>query len=322
MRIFMNAPNHKVVRTKRIHYWPPIFWCLHHLRSATQSIGHLLRMPITSVLTVMVIGVTFSVPLILAVAVQNLQQLSPNWPTHTQISVYLSADASSSTAERVANETRAIPNVQNVQYISPSEGIAELKKNLNLGEALDALSENPLPGVLLVTPAPSLPAAQLQQLLQELGQFSGVAEVKLDLAWIKRLHALLNLGQQMAWMLCALLAAGVLLIIGNVVSLMLQQHRQEMRVYRLMGASDFFIRQPFLYMGALLGLFGSGLAWACVAACWQYLSPAVRQLATQYTLMQQVSGISWTQGGLCCAFGAFLGLMGAQISVRRCLKNQ
>src|SRR5699024_7951138 len=125
-------------------------------------------------LTVLVIGIALALPAGLYILLKNLDTLSSSWHQSVQISVYLQHDVSASKGQTLSEQLKNDSDITATHFISAEEGLAEFKKASHFGAALDALSENPLPGVIEVTPDPKLPPAAVGDLVTRLGQLDGV----------------------------------------------------------------------------------------------------------------------------------------------------
>ena len=180
----------------------------------------LTRTPVASFLTIAVIGITLALPTSLYVGVVNVQQLANGWEDNGQISLFLKQDVSKAATEKLADKIRHLSGVAWVDYISRDAALAEFKKLSGFGDALNALERNPLPAVLVVHPsAKHANPDRLQALLMDLRRYREVDIAQLDLEWVRRLHAMLDLAQQAVLILAAGLAIAVLLIIGNTIRL-------------------------------------------------------------------------------------------------------
>ena len=238
---------------------------LRHAQVFFFSIGHLARTPLTTLMTLAVIGITLALPAGLYVLFDNLQRASHGWDAGVQISLFLKHDTSEHAANALVDKVRSMPEVAAVQYISRAQALTEFKRLSGFGDALDVLDSNPLPPVLVVRPTPGMSTPnQAQALVQTLSRLPGVDLAQLDLEWIKRLHAMLTLAQRGVLILAGLLALAVLLIIGNTIRLAILNRRSEIEVIKLIGGTDAFIRRPFLYAGLLQGFFGAVVAWLLV----------------------------------------------------------
>lgn len=290
-------------------------WLLRHLQVMVGSLGQLARAPFASVLTLIVIGITLALPAALYVMVDNLQRLSAGLETGGQISLYLKHELSEAAAQKLAHEIQAMPNVARVRYISRAAALAEFKQHSGFGVALDALDGNPLPAVLVVLPEPSTSPATIEALRTELARQRGVDLAELDLAWVQRLQALLALAERAIWLLAGLLAAAVLLIVGNTIRLAVANRQTEIEIIQLVGGTPAFVRRPFLYAGLYQGLLGGLTAWLLVELGLLFLSGPVQELTHLYASSFALTGLGFEAGSTLAIAGGALGWLGSRLAV-------
>ena len=125
-----------------------------------------------------------------------------------------------------------------------------------------------------------------------LRKLDGVELVEADTAWVRRLHAIEDTMQQLVLLVAAVLAAGVLAVVGNTIRLEINSRRAEIEVTKLVGGSNAFVRRPFLYSGIWQGLGGGLLAVGLVAAGLMALEPFVARLAAAYGAQFALKGLS------------------------------
>lgn len=298
-----------------------INYLLRHAQVLFYSLGQLVRTPFGSLATVAVIAITLALPAGLYVLLDNVQRLSGAWDSAAQLSVFLKRDGSERAALTLADKIRARPEVASVQYISRDAALAEFKRLSGFGEALSALTHNPLPAVLVVRPKPTHnDAATLDTLKKNFQSMKEVEWVQLDLEWIKRLNAIVDLARRGLWLLAGLLALAVALIVGNTIRLAVLNRRTEIEIVKLIGGTDAFIRRPFLYTGLWQGLFGAVCAWALLALLLALLAQPVQDLAALYGSRFELHGLSAEAGLSLLALGAVLGWLGARLAVGRHLR--
>ncbi|MHB8535288.1 MAG: permease-like cell division protein FtsX, partial [Sulfuricaulis sp.] len=255
-------------------------YLMRHAQVFFFSLGQLTRTPVATFLTVAVIGITLALPACLYVGIVNVQRLANGWQDNGRISLFLKQDLTAAASEKLADKIRRLSGVAWVDYISRDAALAEFKKLSGFGDALNALDRNPLPAVLVVHPTDKhADPDKLQALLKELRGYKEVDIAQIDLEWVRRLHAMLNLAQQAVLILAAGLAIAVLLIIGNTIRLAVLNRREEIEVTKLIGGTNAFIRRPFLYSGTLQGLLGAIFAWLLVGIALLLLSDPIRSVA-------------------------------------------
>ena len=295
-----------------------INYLLRHAQVLFYSLGQLARSPFGSLATVAVIAITLALPTGLYVLLDNVQRLSGAWDSAAQLSVFLKRDGSERAALALADKIRARPEVASVQYISRDAALAEFKRLSGFGEALSALTHNPLPAVLVVRPKPTHnDATTLDTLKKYFHSVKEVEWVQLDLEWIKRLNAIVDLARRGLWLLAGLLALAVALIVGNTIRLAVLNRRTEIEIVKLIGGTDAFIRRPFLYTGLWQGLFGAVCAWAVLALLLALLADPVQELAALYGSRFELRGLNAEAGLGLLAVGAVLGWLGARLAVGR-----
>lgn len=293
-------------------------YLVHHLRVFVASLGHLSRAPVATLMTSAVIAIALALPSGMFVVIGNLGGLSQSWDGSTQISLYLKQSVSPQQAQSMADRLRLHRDIDAVHLIDKAAGLKQFSANSGFGDALKYLDDNPLPNVLVVQPHidPAHPE-NISQLLHELEAEKRVDLAQLDMEWVKRLYTLLELAQRAVWIVGGLLALAVLLIIGNTIRLDIESRRAEIEVSKLIGASNAFIRRPFLYTGLWYGLLGGILAWILTAISLGLLDDPVQRLSGLYQSSFQLTGLSFGQAMNLLALSCLLGLIGSWLAVGR-----
>ncbi|EKU24250.1 permease-like cell division protein FtsX [Xanthomonas graminis] len=282
-------------------------WWDHHLHSIVYSLGRAMRKPWATLLTMAVMALALALPLGLSIALDNLKQFAGNVQQSRDINVFLKTGVDAAAANALATTLRGHADVAAVALRTPEQGMAELRDSAGLGEALDALDDNPLPTLLIVTPA----AAEDAPLAAALSALPQADLVQHDALWRKRLDGWLRFGERLVQVLSVLLGAGAVLVVGNTVRLDIQSRREEIGVLQLLGASDGFIRRPFLYLGAWYG-FGAGvLALGLIAASGLALGPPLAELADSYGSHFALHGLDALHSALVLLGTLLLGWLGA-----------
>lgn len=285
-------------------------WLEHHGFSIVASLGRMLRRPWATLLTVGVMAVAVALPLGLAVVLGNVQQLGGQVQATREISVFLRPGQDVARAQALAAQLRARGDVQAVQVVQPAQSLATLRQRADLAAAIDALgdaaAQAALPPLLRVTPK-----GDERALVDQLQAADGVEHVQYDALWRERLLAWLGFGTRAVQVLAALLGLGALLVVGNTVRLDIQARREEIGVLQLLGASDGFVRRPFLYLGAWYGLAAGALALGILSVAWLALQAPLATLTARYGSHFTLHGLSPLQALGVLAGAALLGWLGA-----------
>lgn len=283
-------------------------WLHHHGHSVVFSLGRAWRKPWATLLTIMVMAVALALPLGLSIALDNVKLFAGSVQQSRDINLFLKASVDAAGATQLAGTLRGRADVSAVTVRTPEEGLAELRDSAGLGEAIDALHDNPLPSLLIITPANGTDDARLAQSLQGLPQADLVQH---DALWRKRLDAWLGFGSRLVQVLSALLGLGAVLVVGNTVRLDIQSRRDEIGVLQLLGASDGFIRRPFLYLGAWYGLGAGALALALIGVAGLALRPPLAELSSSYGSPFVLHGLDLLHSSLVLVGTVVLGWLGA-----------
>lgn len=252
-------------------------WFDHHVYSLVASAGRMLHKPWATALTIGVMAVAITLPLGLWAALGNVERFTGTVQQSRQISLFLKPQIALDRARAVAEELRGRGDIATLELRTPDEGMEELRRSSGLNEAISAVDGNPLPSVLIVTPK-----GDETLLAQSLRTLPEVDVVQHDAAWRQRLDRWLRFGVRLAWVLAALLGLGALLVVGNTVRLDIQSRRDEIEVLQQLGATDGFIRRPFLYLGLSYGLVAGLLALGLLTAADHALREPLAELASSY----------------------------------------
>lgn len=289
-----------------------------HAQVALDSLGRLSRNKVGSSMTAAVIAIALAMPAGLFLLLDNLERLSGSWDGQASLSVFLRNDIDAARARSLQTQVDAWPETGSVELVTPAEALEAFTAQSGFADVLGGLGDNPLPHVLIVQPAERDPdpaaAAALQARLTALPE---TEQAQLDLEWVQRLDALLEIAHRIVMIIGVLLALAVMLVIGNTIRLEIENRRDEIVVTKLIGATNSFVRQPFLYSGFWYGALGALIAWAVVEGGFWLLHAPVARLAGLY---QSDFAFDTLPGLLLLALlagGVLLGLLGAWLAVGR-----
>jgi len=281
-------------------------WFDHHVYSLVASVGRMLHKPWATALTIGVMAVAITLPLGLWAALGNVERFTGTVEQSRQISLFLKPQVSLERARALAGELRGRGDIATLDLRTPEQGMEELRRSSGLGEAISAVDGNPLPSVLIVTPK-----GDETLLADSLRTLPDVDVVQHDAAWRQRLDQWLRFGVRLAWVLAALLGLGALLVVGNTVRLDIQSRREEIAVLQQLGATDGFIRRPFLYLGLSYGLVAGLLALALLTAADHALREPLAALAQSYGSQFALHGFDLANAVAIVIGAGLLGWIGA-----------
>lgn len=296
-------------------------WLSHHLQSLIFSLGKIYRSPMPTVMTVAVIAITLTLPTGFYLFLKNLQAVSGDFRSTTQISLYLNLDASEKDARSLHQSLGENSRIAETGFISRDQALREFKHNSGFGESVEQLTTNPLPHTIIVQPRHDLDPLQIKTLVSQLQSEELVDIAKLDTEWLERLYTIIDMAQRGVIIVSLLFSFAVLLTIGNTIRLDIQSRYQEIIVTKLIGATDAFIRRPFLYGGVWYGMFGGLLAWLLIELSALALAGPVAHLNQLYRASFQLVTFDLADFMILLASSTLLGLAGSWLAVARHLNE-
>ncbi|NBX00110.1 MAG: ABC transporter permease [Methylophilaceae bacterium] len=293
-------------------------WLNQHMQPLRMVLGRMRQNLLGTVLMCCVMGVTLSLPAILFTIVDNLGQLAGGIESKPQLSLFLKLDASSSTNQAISEQLKKHAGIAKYEFVTKETAWEQMQQNANTADIGASLDKNPLPDAYFVTPKDIKPE-NVKRLQQEMQQWEGVELAQVDANWIKRLDTVLKLGKKAIFVLVALLGFALVAIIGNTIRLQIMTQLEEIEVSKLIGATNQFIRRPFLYAGTLYGLGGGLAAWLIVLAVVQLFNTSVTEIADLYASQFRLSmpNVTITLAMLLSAIS--LGWLGSFVAVNRSL---
>ncbi|WP_334107686.1 permease-like cell division protein FtsX [Methylobacillus sp.] len=290
-------------------------WINQHTQVWRLVLSRILRNKLSTIMIWSIIGIALSLPTILYVVIDNLNQLAGQVKNEPQISVFMKLDTEPAAIEAFKKKLGQHPGIAKQQFIGKEAAWQEMREIQSVASQLET---NPLPDAFFIEPKDHAPDA-ITQLQREIEEWPNVEHVLVDADWAKRLYALLQLGNKAVLVLSCLLGFALVAIIGNTIRLQIATQREEIEVSKLIGATDGFIRRPFLYAGTLYGLGGSLLALAFVNGILTIFNLSVADLAELYgsSFILVLPGWEISLGVVVCAIA--LGWLGSYIAVNRSL---
>ena len=296
-------------------------WLGQHARAAIGALGRLRRRPGGTLMTTAAVGIALALPAGFLLAVDNLDQATTDWDGTPRLSVFLERSLASAQQSQLRQMLSEFPGVASVSLIDPATGLEALRRQSGMDESLTLLDENPLPPVLEATLDDGVDSARADALIERVRGLRGVAEIRLDRAWLERLQAIMALAERAAALVALLLGLTVALVVGNTIRLDIANARSEIEISKLIGGTDAFVRRPFLYTGLWYGLAGGLIATCLLGAGVALIAGPAAQLAALYGSPFRPAGPGLDGLLTLIMAGTGLGLLGAWLAVARHLAD-
>jgi cell division transport system permease protein len=269
---------------------------------------------------ILVIGIALSLPAGMYLLLQNAQGLVTQLSGTPQISLFLSLDAKPGDIDNLRGQLARNPAIARVQFVSRADALEQLKQSTGLADVIGGLQQNPLPDAFIIYPNPG-EAQALEALRTELAKLPRVEQAQLDSAWAYKLEALLKFGRILVLILAGLLSLALVAITFNTIRLQILTQSSEIEVSKLIGATNGFIRRPFLYFGAAQGLLGGIMAWLIITLSLVLLNSQLKALTQLYASQFMLHPLTWGDSLSLLLFSMYLGWLGAWLSVARHLSQ-
>ena len=250
--------------------------------------------------------------------VLNMNRLASSLESQVQISVYLADGLSESARKDIASDIEALQGIEEIRYVPKEEAKERLAKRLGDQKyLLDALGEkNPLPDsfeVVLKSPALVETAAAA------ITRMDGVEQAKYGQDVIEHLFAITRLIRIFGLALMVLLAGATLFISSNTIRLTVFARRKEVAIMKYVGATDWFIRWPFLLEGMVLGFVGGVLAAIALQSFYAAMAAKIYETLAFFPLLPQYPYMYYVSAAILLS-GMGIGALGSTISLKRFLK--
>ncbi|MEL0658541.1 permease-like cell division protein FtsX [Psychromonas arctica] len=291
-----------------------------HIHQLSNSFFELWKTPFATLMTIFVLGIALSLPTVFHVVYKNVERVSGQWDSASEISLFLKKDISEERVQVLINKLGLYKDIETVTYISRHQALEEFKEMSGFSKALNYLDENPLPAVLVVIPVKeAMNTAGNKLLVAKLEREQDIDLVRVDIDWIEKLQAIFYLVVDVVIGIATLLLLSVLLIVSNTIRLNILNQRAEIEVLKLVGATNSFIQLPYLYIGAWYGFLGGVIAWLFSFVLVIWLESGVMNLTDLYQANFELISLSFDGTIILLVTSALLGLIASFISVKQYL---
>ena len=285
-----------------------------------KALGNIWTNPFLSLVTLSTIAISMLILGLFSLIYLNVQQSLHQMGGELQITAYLQETVSPEQAEVLRTKVADWPEVEGITYISKEQALARFRSQLReYAGILKGLKENPLPASLELTLMPQYGrSGNIKELSTRLGRLPGVAEVQYGRKWMAKLRVFVEVMKLVGITVGGLLLIATIFVISNTIKLTFYSRREELEIMRLVGATDFFIKAPFLIEGLLHGLGGALLAAGSLSLLILFLFSHL-----DLPLRLAVMAGSLPAGQLVAGFlglGLLLGVLGSMVSLRRFLR--
>ena len=306
--------------------WPPMrtgpgAWWRDHLRIARETVRFVSVRLGTSLLVWLLVGIALALPAGLFLMERNLAAMTDAWDGRPGLTAYFELDAETSLIRKAEARLEQDGRIAAVDVTDPETALAEFRRFTRLADALDLLDSNPLPASVRATLEPDTDLATLEAITQQVAGYPGVAEVVVEKTWLERVSDITAVVSRLGVILGVLFGIGAVLVTATSVRLAIEARLDELRVLKLVGATDRQMRRPFLYFGAVYGLGGGLVAAMLISLCLVVVEAPLSSLLGSYSQALALVGFDPMLLGSLLLTGAALGVAGALVAASARLKD-
>lgn len=274
-----------------------------------EAVNAFRRAPMLTGLSAGMIALSLFLVGLFGVVAHNIRETLRQVESRVEVVAYLRDDAMPAAVNAARAEIAAFPEVREVRYISREMALREAREELPEFRAVfGTLDGNPLPASLEIALRPNQRDANaVESVARRVQQYRFVEDVRYGSEWLDKVFLLRRVAGAATFTLGAAFALVAALIIGTAVRMAIYARRDEIAIMRLVGATEGFVRRPFLLEGLATGLLGGMLA---LAATWAVFT-VLRRSLFQLEWMPD----TWVVGGIVA--GTALGVLSSAIAVRR-----
>jgi len=299
-------------------------WLNQHIQTLKLVLKRMQANMLSTFMICLVIGVAMCLPSLFYLAVDNLSKLTDHIQKDTEISLFLNVEAGAGAIKTIERQLAQNKEIERFHLVTKEEAWQQLQlksqSNQDVSDAVSQLGKNPLPDAFFIQ-AKSADPDRLIQLKDTLQNLPTVELALLNTEWVKRLSSLLSLGKKLISMIAGLLAIVLLVIIGNTIHMQILTQKDEIEVSNLIGATSSFIRMPFLYAGALYGLFGGLMAVLMLMGITLAFNFSMAQIAHLYSNDFSVSLFNLQLFLAVIIVAICIGWVGSYIAVSRAIAS-
>lgn len=295
-------------------------------RTFKESLSNFVRNGWLSIAAVSVLLLSLFIIGILFMVTKVSNDVLLNTQNKVNVSVYLKSDVSEDRIMEIKKEIEGYPNIQSVQYVSRDQALEDFKKS-NIGEpviiqSLEEIGENPLLASLVVKATGPDKYEAVSNQISDATFKDDISRVNYgrNKEIIEKLNNLINETKKIGLILVGLFSVISILIIFNTVRITIYTHKQEIEVMRLVGASNNYIRLPFVFEGIIYGLIATVISLLALFGVIKFISSFLPSLFSDGYLTSLFLHNLLILLGIQLLAGVILGVLSSMIAIRKYLK--
>jgi cell division transport system permease protein len=285
-----------------------------HFRESLKSLGRNGWMTFASVSAV---TVTLLLVGVFVMIMMNLNKVAEDLENDVEIKVFVSLEADETGTKHIERIITDMPGVESVDFSTKEEELTDLV--LDFGDELSLFEQsNPLFDVFYVKASDP---QQTEKVAAEIAKIGNIQDVEYGEGKIQKLFEFLNTGRNVGLVLILALLFTAMFLISNTIRITIVARRREIEIMKLVGATNWFVRIPFILEGMWLGLLGSIIPIGLVAALYYNITEFTQpKLSGELVQILDFTPLVYQVSALILVMGVFIGLWGSLMSIRKFLR--
>ncbi|SPY09236.1 cell division protein FtsX [Oligella urethralis] len=262
-------------------------WLRQHGYALKVALRRIIQTPFSSLANILVIAFVLSLPLIAASLLVSLEPVTRTVSVNPAITLFmkdtLSLDETNELSQRIRADSSDL--IQMIEVVDKNKALEDLKSTPAWSESLSVLPKNPLPHAIIVTLSNSgqdfVNSERVLALADEFAGYDEVDLVQFDSEWVQKLQAIMTFIKVVLVLLAIGVSVVVIATVFNTVRMQALVQRDEISVARLVGATESFVRRPFLYFGAVVGFVAGIVAILLSSFALMLLNNSIQEVISQ-----------------------------------------
>ncbi|WP_311515183.1 cell division protein FtsX [Oligella urethralis] len=262
-------------------------WLRQHGYAFKVALRRIIQTPFSSLANILVIAFVLSLPLIAASLLVSLEPVTRTVSVNPAITLFmkdtLSLDETNELSQRIRADSSDL--IQMIEVVDKNKALEDLKNTPAWSESLSVLPKNPLPHAIIVTLSNSgqdfVNSERVLALADEFAGYDEVDLVQFDSEWVQKLQAIMTFIKVVLVLLAIGVSVVVIATVFNTVRMQALVQRDEISVARLVGATESFVRRPFLYFGAVVGFVAGIVAILLSSFALMLLNNSIQEVISQ-----------------------------------------
>lgn len=252
-------------------------------------------------------------------SVENLSRVADRWSQSQHLTIYLRNAASETDVAQLRLSLESLPEVAKAEHITTARARELFAEQTNLGSDVSALPADAFPASLEIDLADGVTSARIDKIADRISRFGAVEEVETYRSFFGQMSSLLEAGRSGAVLLAMLVIVCVLAVIGNTIRLAVANRRREIEVLKLCGATDSFVRSPFVIEGVIQAVAASALAMLLLSLAYFAVHGRIDATLSQLTGVK-LAFLHPLTIAMTVVAAAVVGALGSALSLRRYLQ--